>query len=95
MRLNNWEDARGPRNGREEKLPIEITNEAIFQRMAHDRSNWMIKRLNRYGPAVELSRPDHRGARQHPHSSVEVLRMHSDHDHIYLLALGGDGTDTV
>jgi hypothetical protein len=52
----------------------------------------MIKRLNSYGPAVELSRPDHRVARQHPYYSVEVLRMHFDHDHIYLLAQGGDGT---
>ena len=46
----------------------------------------MIKILNCYGPAVELSRPDHRVARQHPRYLVEVLHMHSDHDYIYLFA---------
>jgi hypothetical protein len=53
----------------------------------------MNKRLNRYGPAVELSRPDHRGARQHPRCLAEVLGMNFDYHHIYLLAQGGDGTD--
>jgi hypothetical protein len=92
LRLHNWEDARRPRDAPEEELPIGITNEAISQRVAHDRSNWMTKRLNRYGPAVELSRPDNQVARQHPRCLVEVLGMHFDHDHIYLLAQGGDGT---
>jgi hypothetical protein len=86
MRSHNWEDARRPRDDLKEELPIAITSEAIFQRVAHDRSNWMIERLNRYDPAVEFSRLAHRVARRHPRCLVEVLRMNYDYHHIYLLA---------